>query len=68
MLKITKLWMDGQEEPVGVGGLPLFGWQFAGSRRNLYQPAYRLQIAGEAGFAAPLFDSGRVESGESSYR
>lgn len=47
--------------------VPRFSWVLeAGQERGVRQSAYRLQVAaGEGGFAAPLWDTGRVELDQS---
>lgn len=42
--------------------VPRFGWKLASDRRGALQKAYRIQVAGDSDFAAPIWDSGEVAS------
>lgn len=65
MLIVKKITMEYLERPVGLGGLPWFGWVLESDRKNVVQKAYQLQIAEDAQFAKLIYDSGLVESAES---
>ena len=67
MLKISRMLLDYQTDPVGLDHAPRFGWELESDRRNVAQRAYRLQVAEDALFGHVCFDSGRVESGESAH-
>ncbi len=67
MIEIQKLLPDGLERPQGVESMPKLTWILASDGRNVYQSAYRVQLSVSADFAAPLYDSGRVASGESAH-
>ncbi|MBA3847157.1 MAG: family 78 glycoside hydrolase catalytic domain, partial [Planctomycetes bacterium] len=50
-------------DPLGIDARePRLSWECAGSGRDLRQRAYQVQVAADAAFATPLWDSGRVES------
>ncbi len=65
MLRVIKIRMEYLEHPVGLGGLPWFGWVLDSDRKNVVQKAYQLQIAREPQFENMIYDSGFVESSES---
>lgn len=65
MLRAVKIRMEYLEHPVGLGGLPWFGWVLESDRKNVVQKAYRLQIAEDSQFERLIYDSGVVESRES---
>ena len=67
MISVKRLWMDYEDRLMGTEEMPLFGWVMESAQRNVYQTAYRLQLARDAGFARPVYDSGRVESGASAH-
>lgn len=59
--------MDYQKNPVGVEGIPQFGWEILCDKRNMLQKSYWLQIAENQNFSEMIYDSGRVDSGESAH-
>ena len=65
MLKAVKINMEYLEQPVGLGGIPWFGWILESDRKNVVQKSYQLQIADDLRFERILYDSGVVESEES---
>lgn len=67
MLKITKISIDYQENPLGVAQMPQFAWQMESDLRNVKQASYRLQLASEASFTEILYDSGEVRSDRSAH-
>lgn len=64
MLEIIRVTCNHESNPAPFAGNPVFGWSFTGDSQELMQKAYRLQIFAEQD-AEPVYDSGRVESGES---
>ena len=67
MLNVNTILMDYLTEPVGVEETPRFGWLAEDDQPDALQTAYQLQLAQEASFAAPLWDSGWVMSEESAH-
>jgi alpha-L-rhamnosidase len=67
MLKINRMHLDYQTNPVGLDHVPQFGWEMESDRRNTVQKAYRLQAAQDPLFETVCYDSGRTESGESAH-
>lgn len=67
MIAIKKILMDYLEAPMGIDALPAFAWVLESDGRNVMQTAYQLQIALDGAFGSPVYDSGRVESGESAH-
>ena len=67
MLKVGKIHMDYEEEPVGVEGMPQFGWEIECDRRNMIQRTYQLQISRDPDFTRMIYDSGVTESTESAH-
>lgn len=65
MLKAASIKMEYLKNPVGLPGMPWFGWILESDRKNVVQKGYQLQIAADSGFASPVYDSGWVESSES---
>lgn len=57
--------MEYLENPVGLSGMPWFGWVIESDGKNVVQKAYQLQIASDADFGKMVYDSGWVESAES---
>lgn len=67
MLTVSSLKTDYFTDPEGVGARPHFSWVLQGDGTNIRQTAFHFRLAGEAGFEAPLFDSGEVTSDESAH-
>lgn len=67
MLEIVRILMDYEKDPVGVEEMPQFSWELKSDKRNVVQKAYQLQIAENRDFTAPVYDSGKLESGESAH-
>ena len=67
MLKINRIHLDYQTDPAGLDHVPQFGWEMESDRRDTVQKAYRLQAARDPLFETVCYDSGRVESGESTH-
>ena len=66
MTTLAGLKINYLERPVGVESIFQVGWQLCSDERDVLQKGYRLQIA-EEDFDAPLYDSGEVESGNSTH-
>lgn len=67
MLGIKTIRVNYMKEPCGVERDPQFGWILEADGRAVRQTGYRLQIAGDRRFEEVVYDSGRVESGESAH-
>ena len=67
MLKIKRMSLDYQTDPIGLDHVPQFGWEIESDRRNIVQKAYQLQVARDPLFEDTCYDSGRVESESSSH-
>ncbi len=67
MIRISKILMDYLDQPMGVEEVPAFTWLLESDGTGVVQQAYQLQIAPDAAFAAPLYDSGRVDSDQSAH-
>ncbi len=67
MLKINRIHIDYQINPVGLSEMPQFGWELESSRRNVIQKAYRLQLAKDIAFENIVYDSGKKECSESAH-
>lgn len=67
MLNVKKIYMDYEQNPVGVSNLPQFGWELISDRKNVMQQSYHLQIAANETFSELIFDSGIVVSQESAH-
>ncbi len=67
MLKIARVYIDYEENPVGITESPQFGWEMESDGRCVRQTSYRLLLAKDPEFASPVFDSGTVFSEESAH-
>lgn len=67
MIKLTEIKMDYLKNPVGVSGMPQFGWRIESDARNVVQDSYQLQIASTEEFGALVYDSDKVASEESAH-
>jgi len=57
--------VDGLHEPLGLGGrAPRLSWRIESAEAGVHQAAYQIEVSIE-GEARPLWDSGRVASGDS---
>ena len=65
MLKATSVKMEYLKDPVGLPGMPWFGWILESDRKNVVQRGYQLQIAADPAFEKMIYDSGWVEGSES---
>ena len=62
MPALTNLTVEYRKQPLAVeAGQPRFSWNLTADRRGCKQTAYQIRVSGENG---PVWDSGRVESGE----
>lgn len=64
-LLVHHLRVDHIDTPMGVVESPTFAWQIAGEQQDLKQAAYSLQVSDTPDFAAPFFDTDRIESDNS---
>lgn len=67
MLKIKKVTIDYEQNPLGISELPQFGWELVSDAKNVKQKAYYIQIARDQAFRNLLLDSGWVLSDESAH-
>lgn len=67
MLEIRRIHINYMDNPVGIWGIPQFGWEIISDRKNVFQKMYRLQIAETADFEVSVYDSGLVESQDSAH-
>ncbi len=67
MLKIERIHIDYETNPIGVTGSPQFGWEITSDKRNVRQASYRLQLARDRDFTDIVYDSGEVASAESAH-
>lgn len=61
MLAVEKVTLNYESTLSGCETLPVFGWVITSDRRNVVQRSWQLQISDDAGFSAPLYDSGEVQ-------
>ena len=65
-MKFVSLQCDYMNNPLGFDfDRPMLHWVVEAGGRNRTQSAYRIQVARDAAFTAPDFDTGRVTSDES---
>lgn len=67
MLKITRIHIDYEINPVGVAKTPQFGWEMESDGRCVKQISYRLWIATDPEFEKIVYDSKTVQSEESAH-
>ena len=67
MLKIGRVHIDYQKNPVGISEMPQFGWEIVSDKRNVIQKSYILQIAKDPEFTELVYNSGSVVSGKSAH-
>lgn len=67
MINISRLRINGQENPVGISELREIGWKITSDRRGVTQKSCQFQIAEDENFETLLYDSGVVESSESAH-
>ncbi|KRE45015.1 glycoside hydrolase family 78 protein [Paenibacillus sp. Soil522] len=68
MFEIMGLRCEYQQNPIGIGVTrPRISWRLQSDERAVSQSAYEIEIAAEAGFAAVIWRSGRVESEQSAH-
>ncbi len=65
MLKIDKLTVNHLTEAIGMDEAPRFAWKIIADFRGFVQQKYRLMIAQNVDFCAPVYDSGWVETEQS---
>ena len=63
---VYRLFCQGLENPVGIAGTPLFGWQIESHRPGYLQEAYEIEVGLDPQFISPaVWKSGRVGSDNS---
>lgn len=67
MVRISKIMINYQENPVGIEKIEQIGWVIGSDQKNVSQKSYELQIAADSGFADLVYDSGKVDSSESAH-
>lgn len=67
MLKVNRIHINYETNPVGISDVPQFGWEIESDRRNVLQKWYQLQIAENREFSELIYDSGEVMSEQSAY-
>ncbi|MDR1445278.1 MAG: glycoside hydrolase family 78 protein [Treponema sp.] len=68
MIKAVQLRTEYRENPLGLyTGTPRFGWKIESDKQNVLQGAYSLQISSFGDFHAELWESGKIDSGESQF-
>lgn len=66
MIAVHKLRVEYKDNPLGLDvRYPRISWQLAADERDVMQQAYQLQVATDQDFVSTVWDSGRVESGQS---
>ncbi len=65
MVKIDRIRINYQDDPVGIDRINDISWKILSEQRDVFQKSYRLQIAENADFTDLLYDSGRVETNQS---
>ena len=63
---VTHLLLENKPNPIGVDILsPRFSWQLASDKRNTVQTAYAIQVFAAENKKTPVWNSGKVNSGQS---
>lgn len=66
MIAVRKLSVEYKNNPLGLDvRCPRISWQLIADERDVMQQAYQIQVSAEQAFGSLLWDSGRVESGQS---
>ena len=66
MIAVRKLRVEYKNNPLGLDvRCPRISWQLIADERDVMQQAYQIQVSAEVAFGSLLWDSGRVESGQS---
>lgn len=63
-MNITNLYALSMENPLGIDRTPYFSWELRSDDQNVMQTAWRIQLAAKG---ETVWDSGRVESDQSTY-
>lgn len=66
MLKILEFTMDYMKQSMGGNRIPQFAWKADSDRKNVKQKGYRLQISKENEFTNLVYDSGEIQTEQSS--
>ena len=66
MLKLFDLKTNHRTAPLGIDGVPYFGWKYRSDRKNVTQQAYRLTVE-DVQTKEVVWDSGAVSSSQSSF-
>lgn len=61
MLQIKTVKVNGQVNPLGIDEKPMISWVLESDQKDTFQKTYRIKVNGPNG----VWDTGRVESGES---
>lgn len=68
MFEISAVYCEYQQNPIGIGVTkPRLGWKLHSDERAVIQTAYEIEIAAESDFASILWQSGRVNSEQSTH-
>ncbi|MGO4695848.1 family 78 glycoside hydrolase catalytic domain [Paenibacillus sp. 2TAB26] len=68
MFEISAVYCEYQQNPIGIGVTkPRLGWKLYSDERAVIQTAYEIEIAAEPDFASILWQSGRVNSEQSTH-
>lgn len=66
MIAVHKLRVEYKDNPLGLDvRCPRISWQLSADERDVLQQAYQIQVSTKQDFGSVLWDSGRVESGQS---
>lgn len=66
MIAVHKLRVEYKDNPLGLDvRCPRISWQLSADERDVMQQAYQLQVAMDQDFGSTVWDSGRMESGQS---
>ncbi|WP_053372498.1 glycoside hydrolase family 78 protein [Paenibacillus sp. FJAT-27812] len=68
MLEIRELRCEYQKNPIGIGAAaPRLGWKLHSEERAVSQSAYEIELASDDRFADVIWQSGRMESEQSTH-
>lgn len=65
MLNVSGITIENLKNPVGLTGIPWFGWILESDGRNVHQEAYQLELSENPDFQILSYQSGWVNSPES---
>lgn len=67
MVKILEIRINYQKNPTGIQEIEQIGWEIRSDERNVFQTAYKLQVALDKEFEQLIYDSGEIKTENSAH-